>query len=97
MLLVVLLLLLPPLLSLALCVFGVVAHAQTQAIADGRITVNGAKADPEHKLSLADDVRHLIHRHEPPVDGTPISIVAETDSYVSGSGSGGTPPCRRLT
>jgi RluA family pseudouridine synthase len=53
------------------------------AIADGRITVNGAPAKPDVLLKGHDVIHHLIHRHEPPVLAEPVAIVAETDDYVA--------------
>ncbi len=53
------------------------------AIADGRITVNGVSTAPDALLKGHDVIRHLIHRHEPPVLAEPVTIVAETDQFVA--------------
>ena len=43
-----------------------------QALADGRITVNGERRTrADRVLRNGDLVRHLVHRHEPPVRADP--------------------------
>ena len=46
-----------------------------EALRDGRITVNDALWDGQSTLQQGDVIRHLAHRHEPPVPRGPIRVV----------------------
>lgn len=48
------------------------------AMAAGRVLVNGQCVEPTHNLLNGDKLSHWVHRHEPPVLGDSISILAET-------------------
>jgi RluA family pseudouridine synthase len=53
-----------------------------QAIATGRITINGAIVTETYRLKNGDKLSHRVHRHEPPVLGDDITIIQSTDDYV---------------
>lgn len=54
----------------------------TKAIESGKITVNGNVVPLQYIIKNSDLVTHLLHRHEPPVLATPISVVHQDDDYV---------------
>ena len=52
------------------------------ALASGRLLVNGQIAEPNHVLKNGDKLSHWVHRHEPPVLGESITILAETPNVL---------------
>jgi tRNA pseudouridine32 synthase len=52
------------------------------AISGGRITVNSAIVSPDYKVEAHDLLCHRVHRHELPVAGGAISIIAETSDML---------------
>nr|XP_054748934.1 LOW QUALITY PROTEIN: pseudouridylate synthase RPUSD2-like [Lytechinus pictus] len=46
------------------------------------IRVNKAKASPDRILKNNDFMQSKVHRHEPPVSGEPIQVIAETQEYL---------------
>ncbi|XP_041455643.1 RNA pseudouridylate synthase domain-containing protein 2-like [Lytechinus variegatus] len=52
------------------------------AIREGLIRVNKAKASPDRILKNNDFMQSKVHRHEPPVSGEPIQVIAETQDYL---------------
>jgi S4 domain len=52
------------------------------AISGGRITVNNAIVSPDYKVEAHDLLCHRVHRHELPVAGGAISIIAETSEML---------------
>jgi tRNA pseudouridine32 synthase len=52
------------------------------AISGGRITVNNAIVSPDYKIEAHDLLCHRVHRHELPVAGGAISIIAETSEML---------------
>lgn len=62
-------------------------HSETQeyyekAIKAGKITVNGEVTSQIRILKDNDVIRNKVHRHEPPVTGNPLKIIALTDEIV---------------
>lgn len=53
-----------------------------QAISSSLITVNGTSVDPSYEIKDSDRINHIMHRHEPPVQGGPIKIIAVTEDMV---------------
>lgn len=54
------------------------------AIDTGLLVVNGEKIPQDYVLRMGDLINHMIHRHEPPISGTPIRIVdASVDGLVA--------------
>eukprot|EP00057_Strongylocentrotus_purpuratus_P030480 XP_781802.2 PREDICTED: RNA pseudouridylate synthase domain-containing protein 2 [Strongylocentrotus purpuratus] len=52
------------------------------AIHEGLIRVNKGKASPDLILKNNDFMQSKVHRHEPPVSGEPIQIIADTQDYL---------------
>eukprot|EP00276_Gloeochaete_wittrockiana_P011317 CAMPEP_0184646674 /NCGR_PEP_ID=MMETSP0308-20130426/3415_1 /TAXON_ID=38269 /ORGANISM="Gloeochaete witrockiana, Strain SAG 46.84" /LENGTH=549 /DNA_ID=CAMNT_0027076915 /DNA_START=569 /DNA_END=2218 /DNA_ORIENTATION=+ len=52
------------------------------AVKAGRLTVNNKRASLNYTLQDGDKVGHLVHRHEPPVTGQPIKIIARDENVV---------------
>ncbi|XP_072169444.1 uncharacterized protein [Diadema setosum] len=52
------------------------------AIKEGLIRVNKAAASPDRILRNNDFMQSKVHRHEPPVSGEPIQIIADTEDYL---------------
>jgi tRNA pseudouridine32 synthase len=52
------------------------------AIRLGLITVNGNCVGLDYNLRSGDLIRHIAHKHEPPVKGDPIDVVEVTDDIV---------------
>lgn len=44
--------------------------------------INGQKVTPETIVKQHAQITHTVHRHEPPVIGTPVKIVVQTDDMV---------------
>lgn len=53
------------------------------AIKAGKITVNGIAVPGETMLKNGDLITHTLHRHEPPVSGNPVGIVAEINDLLA--------------
>ncbi|KAJ1499321.1 RNA pseudouridylate synthase domain containing protein 2, partial [Coelomomyces lativittatus] len=53
-----------------------------KAVEKGNIQVNSQNASPDTVLRHNDLVTHQLHRHEPPVSDTPISILAESNDWI---------------
>jgi 23S rRNA-/tRNA-specific pseudouridylate synthase len=50
-----------------------------RALATGRVREDGAAAlHPDHKPRPGDRIRHFLHRHEPCVPATPVTVLEET-------------------
>ena len=66
-----------------------------EALRDGRITVNDALWDRQSTLQQGDVIRHLAHRHEPPVPKGPIRVVGLTENALAVDKPPGLPmhPC----
>jgi tRNA pseudouridine synthase 9 len=66
-----------------------------EALRDGRITVNDALWDGQSTLQQGDVIRHLAHRHEPPVPRGPIRVVGLTENALAVDKPPGLPmhPC----
>ena len=62
--------------------FGLPRAFYEQQVAAGRMRVNGAVVAADVVLRPHDLVTNVVHRHEPPVVGTEISIIAETPELV---------------
>uniref|UniRef100_A0A7S3NJP0 Pseudouridine synthase RsuA/RluA-like domain-containing protein n=1 Tax=Aureoumbra lagunensis TaxID=44058 RepID=A0A7S3NJP0_9STRA len=54
-----------------------------EALRDGRIRVNGMADAGNHLLKDRDQILHVTHRHEPPVDGKRVVIVAEDENVLA--------------
>ncbi|XP_071502438.1 uncharacterized protein [Diadema antillarum] len=52
------------------------------AIKEGLIRVNKGAASPDRILRNNDFMQSKVHRHEPPVSGEPIQIIADTEDYL---------------
>ncbi|GAM18753.1 hypothetical protein SAMD00019534_019280, partial [Acytostelium subglobosum LB1] len=48
----------------------------------GWIKVNGQQVGEDYRLTNKDEIEHRVHRHEPPVSGATIKIVAQDDDVV---------------
>ncbi|KAE8373179.1 pseudouridine synthase [Aspergillus bertholletiae] len=53
-----------------------------EALAAGRVTVNGKPAEPRTKVKNGDVISHTLHRHEPPVTSQEIGIIHEDDGLI---------------
>jgi tRNA pseudouridine synthase 9 len=72
-----------PLLEIFTCEMRDRSHAYYKtAIEAGLITINGEVAAPETIVQNGDMIRHVQHRHEPPVSPTEVGIVAENDELL---------------
>ncbi|KAI7841510.1 hypothetical protein COHA_004902 [Chlorella ohadii] len=54
-----------------------------QALADGRLRVEGCEVTAETPLRDGQRMRHFIHRHEPPVPAGPIQVVGQSTDAVA--------------
>ncbi|KAL4434182.1 hypothetical protein ABPG75_000623 [Micractinium tetrahymenae] len=54
-----------------------------QALADGRLRVEGCQVTAETPLKDGQRMRHFIHRHEPPVPAGPIHVVGASADMVA--------------
>lgn len=45
------------------------------AIETGLLLVNGTKITEDYIVKMGDLINHMVHRHEPPINGLPIRIV----------------------
>ncbi|XP_048253623.1 uncharacterized protein C18B11.02c-like isoform X2 [Haliotis rufescens] len=52
------------------------------AISSGNLTVNGKKVQGDHILRDSELIAHKVHRHENPVVGCPIEVIAENDDLI---------------
>jgi tRNA pseudouridine synthase 9 len=72
-----------PLLDIFACEMRDRTHAYYKgAIEAGLITINGEIAGPDTIVRNGDMIRHVQHRHEPPVSPTEVGIVAENDELL---------------
>lgn len=55
---------------------------QVQALADGKVTVNGKTAAPDTVIKNGEVISHTLHRHEPPVTGHEIGIIHEDNDIL---------------
>ena len=62
--------------------FGLTPAFCAAQIAAGRLRINGACIAPDAVLRAHDAVTNTVHRHEPPVVGTPITVLAEIPELV---------------
>lgn len=62
--------------------FGLTRAFCAAQLAAGRMRINGACAGPDAVLRAHDLVTNTVHRHEPPVVGTPVAVLAETPDLV---------------
>ncbi|XP_022082450.1 uncharacterized protein LOC110974850 [Acanthaster planci] len=53
-----------------------------KAISRGLITINGQKVSTDKILHNNEFLRSMVHRHEPPVTGEPLDIIAVNDEFV---------------
>jgi 23S rRNA-/tRNA-specific pseudouridylate synthase len=68
-----------PLLAILAAEYGSFPEAYwPHALASGRVLVNGARVEPAYALKHGDALSHWVHRHEPPVLGERILILADT-------------------
>ena len=58
------------------------ASFQMGALSDGRVQLSDKKVPPETRIVNGDFILHFVHRHEPPVLGTPILISEDTSDTV---------------
>ena len=62
--------------------FGLTRAFCAAQLAAGRMRINGACAGADAVLRAHDLVTNTVHRHEPPVVGTPVAVLAETPDLV---------------
>lgn len=55
---------------------------QERAIAAGRVRINKQKVTPQTIVKQHAEITHTVHRHEPPVIGSPVKIVMQNDEMV---------------
>ncbi|KAK9596923.1 DRAP deaminase [Aspergillus fumigatus] len=58
------------------------AEYYIQALADGKVTVNGKTAAPDTVIKNGEVISHTLHRHEPPVTGHEIGIIHEDNDIL---------------
>lgn len=58
------------------------AEYYKDAIAAGRVVVNGKQVPLDFRLKNGEVISHTMHRHEPPVTGQPVKVVSEDDDMI---------------
>ena len=76
--------------------FGLTRAFCAAQLAAGRMRINGACAGPDAVLRAHDLVTNTVHRHEPPVVGTPVAVLAETPDLVVVNKPASLPVCPPL-
>lgn len=54
-----------------------------QAIADGRLRFEKGPATPDTVITTGQQIRHFIHRHEPPCTGDEVAVLGLTEDLVA--------------